>query len=161
MNFRTKVSNNSHAQSLKTLDPNFKGTVFVYLGEALLWNKLSAKNHSLLVCKERLLLNQRVFYFPKDFYLVEEVNQQLSMIAANGILEHLLSIYIDYGFLNVKSVDHGPLPLDVESISGIFYVAGVLYLISLITFVAEILYFYCKTKLRAVDERPSFRAFEH
>lgn len=96
------------------------------------------------MCKERLLLNQRVFYFAKDFYLVEEVNQQLTMIASNGILEHLLSTYIDYEFLNVKSVDHGPLPLNIESISGIFYVAGALCLLSLIAFVAEIVHFYCK-----------------
>lgn len=148
--FRTKVSNNSHAQSLKTLDPNFKGTVFAYFGEALLWNKLSAQNHSLLMCKERLLLNQRVFYFAKDFYLVEEVNQQLTMIASNGILEHLLSTYIDYEFLNVKSVDLGPLPLNIESISGIFYVAGALCLSSLIVFVAEIFHFYCKKQQRKV-----------
>lgn len=87
------------------------------------------------------MLDQRVFYYPRDFYMVDELNYQFSVLAANGILDHILSIYVDFSYMNVKSVDPGPMPLNLKSVSGIFYVASALLLLALIVFVIEIFYY--------------------
>lgn len=117
------------------------------MGQALLWNKQSVKNYTLKFCKERFLLNQRVFYFPKDFYLIEEINHQISVLSANGILSFINSQYVDSAFLNVKSIDIGPQPLNFTQISGIFYVCGVCLLVSLAVFAVEV-FKYNKFKWR-------------
>jgi hypothetical protein len=136
---RTVISPSVQNESLRTLNPNFKGVVFAYMGQALLWNKQTAKNYSLKFCSERFLLNQRVFYFPKDFYLVEEFNHQISVLSANGILTKILSEFVDQSFLSVKSENAGPSPISLKQISGIFYISAVGLLFSLLVFATEVL----------------------
>lgn len=103
-----------------------------------MWNKQTVKNHTLKFCKERFLLNQIVFYFPKDFYLTEEISHQIIELSANGILDHLVSEYADHAFLNVKPVDVGPLPITFIQISGIFHVCAACLLISFFVFLVEL-----------------------
>lgn len=107
------------------------------MGQALLWNKQSVKNYTLKFCSERFLLNQRVFYFPKDFYLVEEINHQISVLSSNGILSYLISRYVDTDMLNVKTFDAEPLPITFNQVSGIFYVYGVCLAAAVVVFIIE------------------------
>lgn len=137
-NFSTVKSPSTKDESISTLDANFKGTVFAYLGQGLLWNQQSIKNHSLTFCKERFLLNQRVFYFPKGFFLVDEVNYQISELSANGVLNYLISKYVDYAYLNIETPKLGPRSIAFEEISGIFFVSGGLLLLSFSVFVLEV-----------------------
>lgn len=126
-------------ESLKTLDPTFKGATFAYLGQALMWNKQSVKNFTNRFCPEIFLLDQRVFYFSKDFYLIEEINHQISALNSNGIMMYLNKKYVDIAFYNMKPIIFGPHPITFQQISGIFYVCGVLLVIAKIVFVAEII----------------------
>lgn len=126
-------------ESLKTLDSNFKGAVFAYLGLGLMWNKQTIKNHTLNFCKERFLLNQRVFYFPKDFYLVDEINHQIAKLSSNGILNFLISQYVDHSYLRVKDHETVPKSLKLMKLSGIFHVYAGMLMLSFIQFLAEII----------------------
>lgn len=136
-----------YSDALKTLSSDFKGAVFVYLNQALTWNKQNVRNFTFKICKERFLLNQRVFYFPRDFYLVEEINYQLSVMSANGILDHFTSEYADYNYLNIKALTSRPSPINIQQVSAIFYlwIAG-LTLASLF-FMAELVY-HCAKKIK-------------
>jgi hypothetical protein len=153
IHFRTKISPSVQNESLKTLDPSFKGAVFTYVGDALFWNKQSVMNYTLKLCKQRFLLNQRVFYFPKDFYLIQEINYQISALSANGILNNIISKYVDYAFLNVKSVDFELQAISLEQISGIFYVGSVCLTISISVFFGEMF-------TRNLKSRKSFEFLE-
>lgn len=130
--------------ALKTLDSTFKGAVFVYLSQALGWNKQNVRNFTFRICKERFLLSQRSFFFPRDFYLIEEINYQLSLLYSSGILARQLSIYADNFFLNVKAESSEPLALNVEQISGIMNVWLACLAISTIVFAGEIIQKFCK-----------------
>jgi hypothetical protein len=136
--FRTISSPNIQQDYAKTFDSNFKGVLFTYMADALLFNMQNVKNRSLKICSERFLLNQRVFYFPKDFYLVEEFNHQISVLSANGILTKILSEFVDQSFLSVKSENAGPSPISWNQISGIFFITSIGLLISFFVFVSEI-----------------------
>lgn len=104
------------------------------------WNKQTVKNYTLRTCKERFLLNQRVFYFSKDFYLVEEINYQISVLSANGILENIIKEYYDYTFLNVRQDDVSVTPLGIKQLSGILFVSIGCLMACLSVFIVEIIW---------------------
>lgn len=139
--FRTVLSLDKQKDALRTLDSNFKGAVFAYLGQALLWNQQSAQNYTLNICKERFMLNQRVFYFSKDSYLIEEMNHHLSALFSNGIVNRLISNYANVAFMSPQKIDLGPKPINLENMSGLFYVWIALLFFSILMFVTEIVHF--------------------
>lgn len=135
---------------MKTLDTSFKGAVFAYLSNTLSWNKQTVRNYTLKICKERFLLNQRVFYFPPDFYIVEEFNHQISLLRANGIIDRLFS---DHDYLNVKELSSEPVALNIYETSGMFYVLITGLTVSALAFAAEKIYFIAfKLKNSTVEQ---------
>lgn len=122
----------------KTFDSNFKGAVFTYLAQALSWNKQNVKNFTLKICHQRFLLNQAVFYFPRDFFLIDEINHLISILSANGVISHLISEYADIDYLNVKQTCFDPSPISLEQISGIFFVLIVCLAVAVFCFILEL-----------------------
>lgn len=135
---------------MKTLDPNFKGAFFAYLNQVLSINKQNVKNYTLKTCKERFILNQRVFYFQKDFYLVDEFNRLISLLGSSGVLSHVIKEYSDMTYLNIKEVPTAPNAIGLQQISAIFIISLGLLIFSFAIFVTEIVYYQLKCFLAKI-----------
>lgn len=124
---------------LKTLDPAFKGAVPTYLAAILYTNSLNKHNFSFNILNEPLLTNQIVFYFTKDFYLVDVINEKMSQFKSNGMLNFLMFKYVDAGFKNPKNP---PSSLNLKHVEGAFTLFGYGLLAASASFIFEL-----KTKL--------------
>lgn len=98
------------------MDPSFKGAVFRYTSVVYYLNRKNKQNYTLNILEEFLLTNQFVFYFSKNFYLVDEINEKISQLKSNGLIEHLQWKYFT---LDKKLKDY-PSMLTLENLSGIF-----------------------------------------
>lgn len=123
----------------KTLDPSFDGVVFNYLDQILYQNQLNYKNFTFQVCKERFLANPFVFYFRKNHYLVEEVNDRIELMLTNGMIQHIQGSYADASLLKRLEESKEPKVLALNHSNGAFRIFGFGCLIALTIFVMELL----------------------
>jgi hypothetical protein len=144
----------------KTLDSSFKGVVFGYLLIVLYKNIQSRKNYTLNICKEVMLTNQIVFYFTKNFYLVDEFNRVIDNVKAAGLVDHVLSKYIDEKMINAASEKQGPSPLDLVHLSGIFKLLAGGLITALLSFLMEIFIFKLREKIRKKKKSTKIKLFE-
>ncbi|CRK92117.1 CLUMA_CG005842, isoform A [Clunio marinus] len=121
----------------KTLNPKFKGALFNYMTQVFYLNQLNYKEFSYRICKEKFLSNPMVFYFQKDFYLVNEFNDKMNDLKENGLINLWISKYVDKRFTNQKETLVGALPLNVHHLLAIFelWIGGLV--ISFIIFILE------------------------
>lgn len=63
---------------LETLDKKFPGAVCHYYSIVSHINSLNSRNFTLRILDEALLTNPIVFYFAKNFYLVDAINEKIS-----------------------------------------------------------------------------------
>ncbi|KAG5682552.1 hypothetical protein PVAND_011897 [Polypedilum vanderplanki] len=129
-----------------TLDPSFKGVVFDYFTIVLYNNFLNRKKYSLKICKESLLTNQIVFYFTKNFYLVDEFNDLIGRFKSAGLIDHIMSNYIDMKLLNSIDIKKPATALTLENLEGIFKLLICALLIAILNFLLEIFYGNIKKK---------------
>jgi hypothetical protein len=137
-----------------TLDPSFKGVVFDYLTIALYTNFLNRKNYTFKICKESLLTNQIVFYFTKNFYLVDEFNNLFGRLKAAGLVEHVLSKYVDMELMDLQDVKKEATSLTLENLKGIFQLLTCGLALAVIGFVVEVACGWC-AKMKGIYE-PNF-----
>jgi hypothetical protein len=111
----------------KTLDPTFDGVVLSYLTQVLYLNKMNRKNFTYTICKQRFINNRMVFYFKKDFYLLDEFNLKLTGTLENGLMGYWRIKYLDFHINQVVNVE-GPSQLSFHELLGSFkvYFGGVL-----------------------------------
>lgn len=125
---------------LKTLDPNFKGSVFAYK-IVILFSNIENRNHyKLRICKEALLLNQFVFYFSKNFYIVNDFDRVMGYIRSAGLVEHIISNYIDINMVNENNQKNKPSSLDFSHLRGIFELLLYGQITATLCFTVEIIY---------------------
>lgn len=107
-----------------SLNPYFKGTTLGPLSEVIYQNKQNYKNFTFRVLPEILFSIPVAMYFPKNHYLVNEVNSKISLLDAAGIIEWLTLKYL--GALKIEPADStGPRKLNLEQlIGGIYIYAG-------------------------------------
>lgn len=141
--FRLKVIKYDDINELnrKTLSSTFKGAVFNYLTQVLYLNKLNHKSFTYVICREHFLLNPITVYFRKSFYLTDDVNELISMLHANGLIDHWISDYADSKYLmfSQHSSKQEPERLSINHLKGIFIVWLVGISIASFTFLIEIL----------------------
>lgn len=138
---------------LKTLSSSFKGVVFYQLYEIMFWNKQSFKKFTFKVCKENLFDNEIVFYYRKDFFLVEVIDEKLGRLKAGGLIEFWIDQYIKQHYMNVGQLNTGPSELKIEHLSGLFVVWIIGLHFALIVFFSELVYekLKCKFMLLAIS----------
>lgn len=91
------------------------------------------------VCKESIYTVNVVMYFPKNFYLVEALNQKLNLFLSNGIVKHLIEKYVDMRYWNVKRANKGPQQLKLQHLQGTFNLWMILCCLSMLVLVMEII----------------------
>ena len=121
-----------------TFDSTFKGAVTIDYAQAAYYNKIHHKNDTFKICKEQMFSGQVVFYFQKDFYLVQEFNDKIKYLKAAGILDIWLKKYIDNKYLLFKQPKIRAGKLKFRNLQGGFeiFCAGVL--ISILVFSMEV-----------------------
>ena len=123
----------------KTLDPSFKGAVFNYLNQILYLNQVNYKNFTYRICKENFINNRMVFYFQKDFYLLNQFNEKIEALHENGLINKWRSKFVDSRFANIKQISSGPMPLTVFHLLGSFEILAGMLMFCVAVFVFELL----------------------
>lgn len=124
----------------KTLDPSFKGIVFNYLTHVLYLNSLNYQNFTYRIADEHLMTNQLVFYFQRNHFLADKVTEKIDIFQEAGLIEMIMSKYLDYQFLKPKLHGHNPSVLTVSHLSAVFGVWFGFLMLSAVIFVMEILW---------------------
>lgn len=135
--FRRKVISQAELDNyaLMTLEPSFKGSVFHFSSTVSYINTLNRHNFKLKYLKEAFLTNQIVFYFTKNFYLLDEVNDKISQFKANGVINFWISKYIDEVSSANRNVSLSPL--NMQQLIGIFELLLCGWLLALVAFIVE------------------------
>lgn len=126
-----------------TLDSSFKGIVFDYMGTVIYDNYITRKNFTLKICRQVLSTNSFVFYFTKNFYLVDEFNEMIHNFEAAGIINYITSKYID---INLMDTGQSTLPsaLSYQNIAGFFTLFYYGCVLALVSFICEIIFVYVR-----------------
>ena len=147
-------NSDTDASLLKTLNPAFKGVVFKYLEKVLHMNQQNYKNFTFIVCNERFLVTQLVFYFRKNHYLVIDVNYSLSLLHTNGVIQHISSRFLDRFFLHVHKKDLDRIILQIDHFFILSKIIGMPYGTAIMVFVVELL--RITEKIKFIKKKFSF-----
>lgn len=120
----------------KTLDPSFNGVVLNYLTQVLYLNKINRNNFTYTICKQRFINNRMVFYLPKDFFLIDEINLKITALMENGLMNYWRLKYLDFSINQVVAVD-GPSLLSLYELSGSFIIYLVGVVVCICAFILE------------------------
>lgn len=140
--------------SLMTLDENFKGVVFQYITVALYRNQRNFKEFTLKICSEPLMTNHLIFYFRKDFYLIDEVNDRIGIMKSSGIVEYFISKYADKKFSQVNTENSaGPSKLELHHFEGVIQMWTFGLTISFVSFLIELLMARLKKRRAGINKK--------
>ena len=131
----------------KTFETSFKGAVTSDQMYVAYFNKLNYKNNTLKICKQNIYNPPLVFYFTKNFHLVEEFSLMTKYLKEAGLINKWLSKYLDKTFEDFKQPKHGPQKLSFNHLLGGFQIYLLGILISAFVFGFEKIHF-CKNVLR-------------
>lgn len=134
---------------MQTLDPELKVGVIATYDEIVYQNQFNLKNYSHNVCKEQIMMIHVTMFFQKNSYLKEAFDRKIKALKPNGLINHWISQYMDYKYLQVKQVESGPEKLNLQQLLGAFKVWAFGLSVSLLfLFVELIVNFLEKQKLR-------------
>lgn len=125
-----------------TLDPSFKGGVCSSLDEVLYLNKLNFKTFTFRVLPEHLYNFNYVFYLQKNSPYLQKFNNKIGWLKSGGIIDYLISKYLNTLYLNEEQIATGPQKLNIENLSGGFQAWLIGCGISIFVFISEIVYNY-------------------
>lgn len=122
----------------KTLDSTFKGAVFSYHSIVSYKNVLNRKNFTYNILDEAFITNQIVFYFTKNFFLIDEINEKIIQFQENGLINYWMAKYIDQGDATASVLRRISSALTFKHLNGTFKLLIYGLMLSLIAFVAEL-----------------------
>jgi hypothetical protein len=138
-NFRRKIILNEKDLIFnKPLEEGVKAALMTLMTDITYRNQQTYKTFVLKVCREELMTVNIVMYFQKNFYLREAIDQKLSELNSNGILQHFIQKYSDERFNNIKFIQLGPRKLNMQHLFGIFNILLIGLAIALIIFTMEV-----------------------
>lgn len=122
-----------HNLQLKPLDKR------VYLTSDLHVMYANEKNHRIFTHKtasEHFKIENLVFYYPKNFFLIEVIDEKLGVIIASGLVEHWINSIETHPWADDKPKRERK-KLSLTHLCGAFYVLVTGYVISFVVFVLE------------------------
>lgn len=125
---------------LKTLEPSFKGAVFRYGSIVSYNNQVNQQNFTLKVLSESFLTNQFVFYFTKNFYLVDEINEKISHFKSSGLMKHWRSKYTNL----IKKRKELQTSMTLGHLSGVFELLIYGWIATSCVFVIELIFNFAR-----------------
>jgi hypothetical protein len=91
------------------------------------------------VLKEYLFDVQIVNYFPKNFYLVEPINDKIGILKAAGLVNLWMERYIDKSYIKIKQQKTKAKTMNIQQLFGGFQVLIIGIILSSFVFSLEIL----------------------
>lgn len=98
------------------------------------------KNHKKFmhkIAEGSLMSEQSVFYFPKNYFLLEAINEKLDIFISAGIVNHLINNFVHERFLKIPKVANSRKPLNFSHLKIAFYLLLLGCSISFICFMIE------------------------
>lgn len=139
----------------KTLDPTWKGVVFSNYRQTLHLNNVYRKNFTFTILDEALVMNQIVFYFSKNFYLVDEINKILSKFRASGLITYWMSKYQNAGKAGKRKFQTS---FKITNLVGIFEMLIFGLTLSFLSFVVELsTECFKKSFIEILRKKPSWK----
>lgn len=90
------------------------------------------------VCKEYFWTDFLVMFYPKNFYLLETIDNKLNCFLSSGIMSHIIDEYVDLRHWHVKTTNRGPRQLSLEHLRGAFDLWLLFMLVAVTVFSLEI-----------------------
>lgn len=95
------------------------------------------KEMTFRICPEVLYTNSFVFHFPKNFYLVEEFNKLIDKLESAGILEYIITKYVDFNLMKPRG-RNTPSVINYNQIEGFFMLFYCGCVLALVSFICEL-----------------------
>lgn len=112
--------------------------------DVLNFNKKNKDSMTLKTCKQFVSSYSIVLYLPKNFYLIEAINDVISKLSSSGIMSHIIDRYYELRYWNIKVSDKGPQKLTMQNLQGSFYLLLILCSLSVPIFMIE--FFVARTR---------------
>lgn len=129
-------------------DPLFKGAVARAFVKVLYSNKIAPKADRVNICKDTFFKIPAVFHTKKNFYLIEEFNENIKKMQTAGLIDYWISQYIDDGTLKEEKEFNDPKVLTFYNLLGCFQILIIGHIASLIVFFFELVLKGCKKGAR-------------
>lgn len=123
------------------------------------YNKLHFRERPVLRTKERIFFIPYTIYFQKNSVLVKAFNVQIENLLSNGLISTWVSQFVDEDLAQIHPTTDSAAtkPLTVHQLGGIFIITIILYFLSLLVFVFEVL----STKSRFIRKIVEYLTFEN
>lgn len=142
--FSTKVVKSDEYSTLipNTLNPSYKSGVIVPVMEVIYSNLINQKNFTLKILKEHLMDVPIVYYFPKHFHLLDEIDEKMGIYKAAGLVSLWMDKYLDKKYLHIEEPTTGPRVMNLKDLRGgvEMFIFGII--LSAIIFVIEKMSFH-------------------
>ncbi len=133
-----------------SLEPSFKGVVFNYLRPVLYDNLLQRNNFTFRICPEAMHDNSFVFYFTKNFYLVDEFNNLIQIFESIGLMDYIMDKYVDVNSMKSDTKSR-PSAFNYSNIEGFFSLFYYGCALAIVSFLFEIVFGYIKRRKASKD----------
>lgn len=136
--FRFILKNMEHTDLLAEYHDNFNGTSVVLMNEITpkYFHKLQDPKRYLSYTKDRLFIQNTVFYFNKRCTLRELFNQKLRIFQEAGLVDYWIENYTES--MRMKPTGKSPSKLKLANIFGAFQISIIMYIFCSIVFILEI-----------------------
>lgn len=82
------TSSSNNVELGKALDPTFKGVMLSSYAEVLNYNQIHRNQGNLKIMKQNSFAHPNVFYFRKNFFLIEAIDRKLEAFRTAGLIEY-------------------------------------------------------------------------
>lgn len=136
--YRMLLSGALVSESLQSLyDNDINGVVLTSDISQKAFNLENLPHRRLGFTKDRLFMYSPVFLFRNKSMLTRVINKELQLLQETGLIEFWTKNYIDDR--KPKSKQRQPSKLRMENIVAAFQICGIMYFISFIVFILEII----------------------
>lgn len=120
-------------------------------------NLINRQNYSLNILSEAFITNQIVFYFSKNFYLVDDINDLTCLLKASGLFNFWMSKYMSKDQKSMKKIASS---LKLIHLKGVFELLIYGLSFAFVVFIAEISFFLLRNCLNCTIQT-FFKIFEN
>lgn len=131
------AEDHSYLNHIRT-DPYYKGVYANSLFKALYLNQVSPKDSRYNICKEPYSTYPIVIYAKKNFYLIDALNEKISLMQAAGLIEFWYYQDLDIRYL-VTTFTEPLKTLTMKHLGGCFQILFFGLALSFLAFILELL----------------------
>jgi hypothetical protein len=145
--FRTTFfDNNDGSFVIKHLTPWSKMTYLATPSDVVNSNRVTKEKLFHQLCKQTMKTENVVLYFPKNFYLIDAINEKIGIFKASGLMDYWIDNFVEKRFLHFNMSNNGPKQLNLDHFYGVFCIFLTGCSTAIFVFIMEILIIFVKNK---------------